>query len=76
MLNLLKDMQQAFGLSILFISHNLAVIRQMADRVVVLRKGQLVETAENEQFFNNPTEDYSRLLLSETPSLANVQQQE
>jgi len=75
MLNLLKDMQQAFGLSILFISHNLAVIRQMADRVVVLKNGQLIETADNEQFFNNPTEAYSRLLLSETPSLANVSQQ-
>ena len=53
-LNLLKDLQQAFGLSILFISHNLAVIRQMADRVIVLKSGQLIETAETEQFFNAP----------------------
>jgi len=73
-LNLLKDMQQAFGLSILFISHNLAVIRQMADRVVVLRNGLLVETAENEVFFKNPSEPYSQLLLSETPSLAMIKQ--
>ncbi|MCL4134642.1 UNVERIFIED_CONTAM: hypothetical protein GTU68_015881, partial [Idotea baltica] len=70
MLNLLKDLQQAFGLSILFISHNLAVIRQMADSVVVLRNGQLVEAAETEQFFNEPTEPYSQMLLSETPSLS------
>lgn len=68
-LNLLKDLQQAFGLSILFISHNLAVIRQMADRVVVLKQGQLVETAETEAFFNAPSEPYSQSLLSETPSL-------
>ncbi len=72
MLNLLKDLQQAFGLSILFISHNLAVIRQMADRVLVLKNGQLIETTETEQFFNEPKEAYSRMLLSETPSLARL----
>jgi len=60
MLNLLKDLQQAFGLSILFISHNLAVIRQMADSVVVLKNGCLVEVAETEQFFHAPAEPYSR----------------
>jgi len=69
-LNLLKDLQQTFGLSIMFISHNLAVIRQMADRVVVLKSGQLVEIAETEQFFSAPAETYSQMLLSETPSLS------
>ncbi len=73
MLNLLKDLQQAFGLSILFISHNLAVIRQMADSVVVLRNGQLVEAAETEQFFNAPADPYSQMLLRETPSLSLLQ---
>lgn len=68
-LNLLKDLQQTFGLSIMFISHNLAVIRQMADRVVVLKNGQLVEIAQTEQFFSAPAEPYSQMLLSETPSL-------
>lgn len=76
MLNLLKDLQQAFGLSILFISHNLAVIRQMADRVVVLKNGTLIETAETEQFFSSPAEPYSQMLLSETPSLALLQEQQ
>jgi len=70
MLNLLKDLQQAFGLSILFISHNLAVIRQMADSVVVLKNGRLVEAAETEQFFHAPTDPYSQMLLRETPSLS------
>ncbi len=69
LLNLLKDLQQTFGLSILFISHNLAVIRQMADRVVVLKNGQIIETAETEQFFSLPAEPYSEQLLRETPSL-------
>jgi len=75
MLNLLKDLQQAFGLSILFISHNLAVIRQMADSVVVLKSGQLIEAAETEQFFNTPAEPYSQMLLRETPSLSLLQAQ-
>jgi len=70
MLNLLKDLQQAFGLSVLFISHNLAVIRQMADSVIVLKNGQLVEAAETEQFFSAAEHPYSQMLLRETPSLS------
>ncbi len=69
-LNLLKDLQSNFGLTILFISHNLAVVRQMADRVVVLRRGQVVESAVSETFFNAPQADYSQQLLRETPSLS------
>lgn len=69
MLNLLKDLQANFGLTILFISHNLAVVRQMADRVIVLRNGHEIETAESEQFFLAPEAEYSQLLLRETPSL-------
>ena len=68
-LNLLKDLQQKLGLSILFISHNLAVIRQMSDRVAVLRNGKIVECAEAEEFFAQPKAAYSRLLLADTPSL-------
>jgi len=68
-LNLLKDLQQKLGLSILFISHNLAVIRQMSDRVVVLKNGNIEESAEAEQFFANPEAEYSKHLLADTPSL-------
>ena len=71
-LNLLKDLQQAFGLTILFITHNLGVIRQMADRIVVLRNGVLLETAATEAFFNAPSDPYSRQLLAETPSLSGI----
>jgi len=74
-LNLLKDMQEAFGLTVLFISHNLAVIRQMADRVVVLKNGQLIETADNEEFFKSPQDPYSQMLLKETPSLERLPKQ-
>ena len=72
-LNLLKDLQAEFGLSIMFISHNLAVIRQMADRVIVLKRGELVEAAETEALFEAPEAAYSQLLLSETPSLSLLQ---
>lgn len=68
-LNLLKDLQSNFGLTILFISHNLAVVRQMADQVMVLRRGEQVEKAASETFFNSPSAEYSQLLLRETPSL-------
>ena len=71
-LNLLKDIQEKFGLSILFISHDLAVVRQMSNQVVVLKNGRLVETGEVEAFFNGPTEEYSRQLLAETPSVSFV----
>lgn len=68
-LNLLKDLQSNLGLTILFISHDLPVVRQMADRVAVLRHGKLVESAFSDDFFNAPVADYSRQLLRETPSL-------
>lgn len=62
-LNLLKDMQDSFGLTYLFISHDLAVVRHMADRVAVMREGEIVETAETEELFANPAHPYTRLLL-------------
>ena len=69
-LNLLKDLQQRLGLSIIFISHNLAVVRQMADSVLVLRNGVTVESAPGERFFSAPHAPYSQQLLRESPSLA------
>jgi len=68
-LNLLKDLQSHLELTILFISHNLAVVRQMADRVLVLRNGQQVESADSESFFSAPNHAYSQQLLRESPSL-------
>lgn len=68
-LNLLKDLQSNLGLTLLFISHNLAVVRQMADSVTVLRHGKQIESADSETFFTAPQADYSQQLLRETPSL-------
>ena len=66
-LNLLKDLQARFGLTILFISHNLAVVRQMSDDITVLKSGKVVETGPSEGFFNAPQAAYSQELLSLTP---------
>ncbi|MEP4599574.1 ABC transporter ATP-binding protein [Saccharospirillum sp.] len=71
-LNLLKDLQERFSLTILFISHNLAVVRQMSDRIMVLKNGEVVETGSSEAFFNAPQHPYSKELLALTPSLDTV----
>lgn len=69
-LNLLKDLQSRFGLTILFISHNLAVVRQMSDDITVLKSGQVVEAGASEDFFTAPQAPYSQELLSLTPQFA------
>jgi len=69
-LNLLKDLQSRFGLTILFISHNLAVVRQMSDDVTVLKGGEVVETGASEDFFTKPQAPYSRELLALTPQFS------
>ena len=67
-LNLLKDLQQEFGLTYLFISHNLSVVRHMCDRIAVMYLGRLVELASSEQLFKNPKHPYTLALLSAVPS--------
>ncbi|MEO1749660.1 MAG: ABC transporter ATP-binding protein, partial [Pseudomonadota bacterium] len=66
-LNILKDLQEHLGLTMLFISHDLPVVRQMCDRIGVLKDGQLVEVAEAETLFNAPAHPYTRELLSLMP---------
>jgi peptide/nickel transport system ATP-binding protein len=68
-LNLMKDLQRQFHLTYLFISHNLAVIYQMADRVGVMYLGRLVEIASAEQLFTLPLHPYTRSLLDTIPSI-------
>jgi peptide/nickel transport system ATP-binding protein len=60
-------LQQELGLTYIFISHNLAVINYIADRIAVMCRGQLVEIAPREQLFANPVHPYTRALLSAVP---------
>ena len=71
-LNLLKDLQEELGLTMLFISHDLPVIRQMCDRVGVMRAGELCEVAATETLFENPTHEYSQMLLGLMPRLSGL----
>jgi len=68
-LNLLKDLQAELGLTMLFISHDLPVIRQICDRVAVMRDGRIVEVADTERLFEKPQHDYSKHLLELMPKL-------
>ena len=66
-LNLLKDLQEKLGLTYLFVSHNLAVVDYIADRIAVMCAGRLVETAPRDILFNNPVHPYTRALLAAVP---------
>ena len=66
-LNLLKDLQEELGLTYLFISHNLAVVDYIADRIAVMCAGRLVETAPRDVLFRSPVHPYTKALLSAVP---------
>ena len=67
-INLLEDLQKELGLTYLFVAHDLAVVRHICDRVLVMHQGRVVESGPVEQVFEQPREDYTRLLLSAIPS--------
>ncbi len=71
-LNLMRDLQQRFGLTYLFISHNLAVVRHMSDRLGVMYLGRIVELGDGETLFRAARHPYLRLLLEAIPDLAMV----
>lgn len=66
-INLLLDLQDQFGLSYLFVSHDLSVVKHLAHRVVVLYKGAVVEQGDSEDVFNNPQHEYTQRLLGAVP---------
>ncbi len=71
-LNLMRDLQQRFGLTYLFISHNLAVVRHMASRIGVMYLGRLVEVADARALFAAPRHPYTKMLLDAVPDVAMV----
>ena len=68
-LNLLMDLKRELGLSMVFISHDIQTVRYISDQIVVMNGGHVVERGTAAQVFNNPTDDYTRLLLGAAPSL-------
>jgi oligopeptide transport system ATP-binding protein len=66
-LNLLKDLQRDFGLTYLFISHDLAVVRTMSDRIAVMNQGKLVEIGTAEQVYHQPKDEYTKALFAAVP---------
>ncbi|MEM6481420.1 MAG: ABC transporter ATP-binding protein [Pseudomonadota bacterium] len=68
-LGLIRDLRAETGLAILFITHDMAVVAQMADRVVVLREGRKIEEGSARQIFDHPRQDYTKQLLAAVPRL-------
>ncbi len=66
-LNLLKDLQRDFGLTYLFISHDLGVVRTMSDEIAVMNKGELVEVGPAEQVYSQPRHEYTKALFTAVP---------
>ena len=71
-LNLLKDLQEQLNLTILFISHDLPVVRQMCDKIAVLKDGKLCEVSQTEELFKNPKHNYTKELLKLMPKIESI----
>ena len=70
-LNLLNDLKKEFGFTIIFISHDLSVVRYISDRIMVMHKGKIAETGPSEQIYFHPRSAYTQKLISSIPKLVN-----
>jgi peptide/nickel transport system ATP-binding protein len=68
-LNLLNQLKADFGFTMLFISHDLSVVRYMADRILVMQKGQIIEENEADYLFSSPEKEYTKTLINAIPAL-------
>ncbi|HAI13827.1 MAG TPA: peptide ABC transporter ATP-binding protein [Phycisphaerales bacterium] len=71
-LDLIKDLQAEYGMSVMFITHDMAVIAEMADRVVVMFNGEIVEQGDVEQIFHAPKHDYTKKLINAVPRIGSM----
>ncbi|MEO6523141.1 MAG: ABC transporter ATP-binding protein [Mucilaginibacter sp.] len=71
-LNLLRELQQEFNLTYIFISHDLSVVKHIADRIMVMNKGIIEEVGDSEQVYYNPTKDYTKKLIASIPGMPKV----
>ncbi len=68
-LNLLKELQQEFNLSYLFISHDLSVVKHVSDHIMVMNRGEIVEFSDAESIYNNPQNEYTQRLIDSIPKI-------
>jgi len=68
-LNLLNDLKKEFGFTVVFISHDLSVVRYISDRIMVMNRGHIEETGPSEKIYNNPESKYTRRLIESIPSI-------
>ena len=72
MLNLLRDLQQEFGLTYIFISHDLAVVKHISDRMIVMNKGKIEESGFPEDIYHNPQSAYTKKLITAIPGTGKI----
>jgi peptide/nickel transport system ATP-binding protein len=68
-LNLIRELQEEFKLTYIFISHDLSVIKHISDRIMVMNKGEIIETGDPDDIYHHPKEEYTRRLISSIPGL-------
>jgi peptide/nickel transport system ATP-binding protein len=68
-LNLLNDLKRQLGLTMLFISHDLSVVRYMCDRIMVMKQGRIIESGPAEEVYESPKNEYTKALIAAIPAL-------
>ena len=71
-LDLLKSLKNKLNITMIFVSHDLAVVKSISDEVMVLKQGEIVEMNSAEQIFNKPNDEYTKKLISSVPIINNI----